>query len=214
MPIVDVAFRLTGDSVPADHGYALLAAVARIVPAVHGDDAIGIHPIIGRHIGNRTLALTERSRLVFRLDSDRIAEILPVAGKQLDLDGYLLRVGVPETRALRPAARLRSRLVTIKGFLEPEPFLEAVGRQLSDLGIQGIPGLLKRRADTSLEGRSAAAPNRSPFIRRTLRIRDKEIVGYAIEVIGLDAADSITLQERGLGGRRRFGCGVFVPART
>ncbi|MBM4042907.1 MAG: type I-MYXAN CRISPR-associated protein Cas6/Cmx6, partial [Planctomycetes bacterium] len=186
--------------------------ISRIIPAVHGDDTIAVHPIIGRYIGDRMLALTEGSRLVFRLDSDRIAEILPLAGKQLDLDGHTVRVGVPATRALRPAARLRSRLVVIKGFLEPEPFLEAVKRQLADLGIQGTPGLLKRRGDTSLEGRSHATPDRSPFVRRTLRIRDKQVVGYAVEVVGLDASDSIALQERGLGGRRRFGCGVFVPA--
>ena len=145
MPIVDLAFRLTGDRIPADHGYPLLAAIARIIPAVHSDETVGIHPIIGRYVGGRQLALTDRSRLTFRLDSDRIAEILPLAGKALDLDGARLRVGVPETRALRPAARLRSRLVIIKGFLEPEPFLEAVRRQLADLGIQGIPGLLRRR---------------------------------------------------------------------
>lgn len=212
MPIVDVAFRVTGDRIPADHGYALLGAVSRVVPAVHGDDTIGIHPIIGRYVGDRMLALTERSHLVFRLDSDRISEVLPLAGKQLDLDGHTIRVGVPQTRALRPAARLYSRLVVIKGFLDPEPFLEAVKRQLADFGIQGIPGLLRRRADAALEGRSRAAPDRCPFIRRTLRIRDKQVVGYAVEVIGLSAQDSIKLQELGLGGRRRFGCGVFVGA--
>ena len=213
MPVIDLAFGLAGDRIPADHGFALLGAVARIIPAVHGDDSIGIHPIIGRHVGERQLALTDSSRLTFRLDSDRIADLLPVAGKSLDLDGHTVRVGVPETRALRPAARLRSRLVVIKGFLDPEPFLQAAKRQLAERGIGGTPGLLRRRTAPSLEGRSLATPDRCPFIRRTLRIRDKTIVGYAIEVIGLDAADSIALQERGVGGRRRFGCGVFVPAR-
>jgi len=123
MPVVDLAFRLTGDKIPADHGYALLAAISRLIPAVHGDTTIGIHPIQGRHVGHRLLALTDRSRLVFRLDSDRIGEILPLAGQQLDLDGHRVRVGVPETRALRPVPHLRSRLVVIKGFIEPEPFL-------------------------------------------------------------------------------------------
>jgi CRISPR-associated protein Cas6 len=213
MPIVDLAFRLQGDRIPADHGYALLGAVSRIVSAVHGDDSIGIHPIIGRYIGNREIALSDRSRLVLRLDSDRIAEVLPLAGGGLDLDGRKIRVGVPETWALVPAARVRSRLVVIKGFLESEPFLEAVRRQLDALGVKGVPGLLRRQAPKALEGRSGIAADRSPFVRRTVRIRDKTVVGYAVEVMGLDAGDSIKLQEVGLGGRRRFGCGVFVPFR-
>lgn len=212
MSVVDLGFRLQGDRIPADHAYSLLGAVSRHVSAVHGNDSFGIHPIIGRYVGSRQLALTERSRLTFRLESDAIGELLPLAGKALDLDGYILRVGVPETRALVPAARLRSRLVVIKGYMEPEPFLEAVERQLDQLGIDGEPGLLKRQTETALEGRSRAEPGRDPFVRRTVRIRNKDIVGYAVEVQELDAENSIRLQEHGLGGRRRFGCGVFVAA--
>jgi len=210
MPVVDLAFRLTGDKIPADHGYALLAAISRLIPAVHGDTTIGIHPVQGRHVGHRLLALTDRSRLVFRLDSDRIGEILPLAGQQLDLDGHRIRVGVPETRALRPAPHLRSRLVVIKGFIEPEPFLQAVQRQLSELGIRATPGLPVRRASASVEGRTLDNARRCPYIRRTIRIRDKQVVGYAVDVTDLTAEESIVLQERGLGGRRRFGCGIFV----
>jgi CRISPR-associated protein Cas6 len=213
MPVVDLAFRITGDRIPADHGYALLGAVSRIIPAVHGSDTIGVHPIGGRAVGNRMLALYGSSRLVFRLNSERIAEVLAVAGKQLELDGHTIRVGVPETRALIPAARLRSRLVVIKGFLEPDPFLAAVQRQLDELEVRGLPALVRRQMPRSLEGHSEATPDRCPFIRRTLRIRDKAIVGYALEVTNLTEGESITLQERGLGGRRRFGCGIFLPNR-
>jgi len=39
------------------------------------------------------------------------------------------------------------------------------------------------------------------------------VVGYAVVVRGLDPEGSLRLQERGLGGRRRFGCGLMVPAR-
>ena len=211
MPVVDVAFRLTGDRIPADHGYALLGAVSRHLSWIHGNDAVGIHPIFGRLVGNRLLVLTGASRLTFRLDSDHIAEVLPVAGKQLDIDGHTVRIGVPQTRVLRLAARLGSRLVVIKGFLEPEPFLEAVRRQLDGLGIQGTPGLLRRRSPKALEGHTGDEPARCPFIRRTLRIRDKEIVGYAVEVMGLTVQESIKLQEIGIGGRRRFGCGILLP---
>jgi CRISPR-associated endonuclease/helicase Cas3 len=47
-----------------------------------------------------------------------------------------------------------------------------------------------------------------------LRIRDREIVGFALHVDGLGATDSLRLQATGIGGRRRFGCGVFAPTKT
>jgi hypothetical protein len=43
------------------------------------------------------------SRLVLRLESERIGEFLKLAGKRLDIDGCNLRVGIPEVRLLRPA---------------------------------------------------------------------------------------------------------------
>jgi CRISPR-associated protein Cas6 len=114
---------------------------------------------------------------------------------------------------LPPAANLYSRLVVIKGFLEPEPFLEAAQRQLDSLNIKGIPYLVQQtEIEEANRGRSAGT--HSPVLRRTLRIRDKEIVGFALAVEGLSAEESVMLQEHGIGGRRRFGCGIFVPVRS
>ena len=48
--------------------------------------------------------------------------------------------------------------------------------------------------------------------RRTLRIKDKEVIGYEILIEGLMAEDSLDIQEQGIGGRRHMGCGLFVPA--
>jgi CRISPR-associated protein Cas6 len=219
MPTVDIGFRLTGTEIPADHGYALYGAVSRHVPWTHdpAQEALGIHPINGLLAGNRLLHLTPSSRLTFRLDSDHISDLLPLAGKELDLDGHKLRVGVPTTYTLKPAATLRSRLVTIKHRMEPETFLEAVQAELTALDIKGAPGLVKRQGAKALEGKSEATPDRSPFIRRTLFIKNKDrpvtVVGYAVAVQGLTADESLKLQENGIGGRRRLGCGIFVPVR-
>ncbi|HDQ99817.1 MAG TPA: type I-MYXAN CRISPR-associated protein Cas6/Cmx6 [candidate division WOR-3 bacterium] len=215
MPTVDLSFRLLGASIPADHGYALYAAVSRLIPWVHDParKSLGIHPVNGRPAGNRLLHLTPASRLTLRLDSDHIRELLPLAGEELELDALKVRIGTPTTYALKPAAALRSRLVTIKlkDRLDPDSFLAAVQEDLTALGTKGTPGLLKRRAAKPLEGRSGGEPDRSPFVRRTLEIRGRQVVGYAVIVQGLAADESLRLQERGLGGRRRFGCGIFVP---
>jgi CRISPR-associated protein Cas6 len=171
-----------------------------MLPEAHEVDGYGIHPIRGRQLGGRTLQLTEHSQLVIRTDAEQISRFLPLAGKQLRLLDRTLRIGVPQVRAIVPAPALRSRLVTIKlpdAVAQPigaatDAFRAAVLRQLGDLGVSTEAGLSLGK-------------------RRTLRIKDKEVVGYEVLVEGLTAEESLTLQERGIGGRRHMGCGVFVP---
>jgi len=192
MPVVDLAFRLTGSKVPVDHGYALYSAISGLIPEIHDAKNIGVHPIRGTYSGNGELMLRDSSRLVVRMESEQIGQFLKLAGKKLEIDSYSFRVGVPEVRVLLPRAALYSRLVTIKGFMEPAEFLEAAKRQLEKIEVQAELQIGERR---------------------TFRIKDKQVVGFELAATGLDAEDSIRLQENGLGGRRHMGCGVFVPWR-
>ena len=213
MTVVDVQFRLTGKLIPVDHGYHLFSAVSEIIPELHSShDETGLHPITGQLAGNRSLAITERSFLTIRLSSEQIALVLPLAGKTLQLNGCPIYVGVPRVRALIPSTRVYSRLVVIKGFMEPEPFLEAACRQLQDMEIKGKPSLIiqSKIAEANMDKHTGS---RSLYLRRTIKIRDKEVVGFALRVEELTAEESIHLQEKGLGGRRRFGCGIFIPDR-
>lgn len=213
MPYVDVHFNLQGKEIPADHGYHLLSSLSKIVPFLHDNPEIAVHPISGRLIGNRMLLITRNSRLIIRLPSEAISQILPLAGKDLNINGSVLKVGVPSTRALIPSARLYSRLVVIKGFTEPETFLEAAQRQLSKMDVKGVPYLINQE-HIKEANRERNGGTHSPYLRRTLKIRDKEIVGFAMGVENLTAEESVLLQEKGIGGRRRFGCGVFIPYRS
>ncbi len=213
MVVVDVQFPVCGNFIPVDHGYLLFSALAHLIPELHGDNGVAVHPINGPLAGNRCRLVTDQSRLTIRLPSERIREILPLAGKALSIGGHKVQVGVPYTRALVPSASLYSSLVVIKGFMEPAQFLEAVQRQLEALEVKGVSHLVEQ---THIEetNRDETTGSHSPVLRRTIRIRDKEIVGFALGVEQLNAEESILVQEKGLGGRRRFGCGVFVPART
>ncbi len=207
MPIIDVSFKVKGEKLPADHGYLMLSAISRLIPSIHSDSSCGIFPVTGVNIGDRFISLNDRSRLVFRLSHEKLPALLKLAGKKLVVRDCALRLGVPEVSALKPSVRLKSRLVTIKGFMEPETFLEAAVRQLSEMGIQGKPALALK--STKSDGEAQAAI--SPYVRRTLCVKDREIVGYAMIVEELTAEESIMLQEKGIGGRRRMGCGLFVP---
>lgn len=199
--MIDVCFVLMSTAeIPADHGYHLYAAVSRLLPSIHEPNGIGIHPIRGRLLGDRRMQICEFSRLTIRTAIERIADLLPLAGKQLNIAGRPIRVGVPEVHALKPAAALRSRLVTIKvsgDRNETRPpdeagFLSAARRQLEALGVSPDAQLAVGK-------------------RRTLRIKDKEVVGYELLASALLADESIELQSAGLGGRRHMGCGIFLP---
>ena len=200
MPTIDLAFGLTGTAIPLDYGYTLFSALCRVVPGLHGDRRVGVHPIRGLRLQPRRLTLVPQSRLRLRLPSEEVASYLALAGSRLDLDGERVSVGIPRVEPLRPATELTARLVTIGRYVDPSPFLASVARQLVELRVAAEPGLVP-----SPDPDRAGSP-----IRRVLRIKGRRIVGYAVRIVGLTAEESLLVQENGLGSRRRMGCGVFV----
>ena len=191
---IDVRFLIfpRGTPIPADHGFSIYSAISRILPEWHQMEDFGIFPVNGIQIGNRKMVLTEESRLTIRIDAERIGEILSLAGKSLGLGPIFLQVGVPTVHPLIPADSLRCRLATIKGFMEPNEFIGAVRRQLDALGIR--PSVLIETGKT-----------------RDLLIHDKRVVGFELFLHGLNEEESICVQENGIGGRRKMGCGLFLP---
>lgn len=192
MPTIDVGFPLTGERLPSDHGYPLYSALSRLFSWLHPRKDIGLHPVRGRMLGDRMMALTPSSRITFRVPHDALPELLPLSGKLIDIEGHKVRCGVPNVMMLKASKRLRARLVIIKGYMESEPFAEAAIRQLKALQVDGTVHVGKRR---------------------TMSIKDKEIVGFELIVDGLSPEQSIDLAEKGIGGRRKMGCGIFLPTR-
>lgn len=193
--IVDVAFPISGRVLPLDHGYLLFSALSGLVPALHAEPTWGVHPVQGSRDGNE-LRLDDRSRIKLRMPLAQISEVLPLAGKTLDIAGGQLRVDFPQVIPLTPAAHVRARLVTIRGFQEEHEFEAALRRQ-----IEQFDGL----------GQDPASIEITLGRRRILRIRDKKVVGFAVGLTGLLTDASLAIQSRGLGGRRHMGAGLFVP---
>jgi CRISPR-associated protein Cas6 len=201
MAVIDLSFVLVGSTIPLDHGYCLFASLCRIVPELHGDRRIGVHPIRGRQSAPGVLSLTERSRLKVRLAPEGVAPYIAIAGQELDLDGHRVHVGIPRVEALVPAANLAARLVTFHHAMDAESFEADVRRELARMKIAGEPHLIP--------GNHSKYPGQP--IRRVMRIKERRMVAYPLHLVGLTAKESIRLQEEGLGGRRRMGCGVFTP---
>jgi CRISPR-associated protein Cas6 len=209
MNIVELCFPVLGTTIATDHGYDLYAALSRLVPSLHEPNApFNIGPITGDPVGRDSLRLNRRSRLRCRLPAEAIPTLLPLAGKALDLDGHRVRLGVPSIRPLTPAENLAARLVTIRVQSvkqpTPEQFLNAVRWRLAKHGFSGEPTLLLVRS-----GPRAGQP-----CRRILRIKGRKLVGYSVQITGLPAEDSLRLQAESPFGRRRMGCGFFVPMKS
>lgn len=205
-PTVDILFRVIGTEVPGDHGYALFSALSRILETesdrwMHGNPHIGLHSIRGVGLGTGRQLVGPDARLGLRLPSALLPRSLKLAGKSIELDGCKLRIGTSQTRALVPAATLHCRIVTTRNGNDPARFDAEIARQLAALGIRGRVFRVPQ---------SAQPPDGRDPSRRIFRIKDKRIVGYSMLATELTAEESIRLQERGLGGRRRMGCGVFV----
>lgn len=190
-PVVDLMFPLVQSAVVhIDHGHALYGAIKQACPAIQDIPSIGIHPLRGVAITGGMLMLSDRSPLRLRIPAETIHIALPLAGKVLRVVEASLRLGAPAIHVLVPAPALWARTVTMK---------------FEDTDNAAAEQQLRRHLEQDYS--EARFSIRKP---RTIRIHGKQILGFEILVEKLGESDSLKLQEEGFGGRRAFGCGIFV----
>ena len=85
--------------------------------------------------------------------------------------------------------------MTIRGFEQEPEFVDALRRQIDQLEL----------------GQDSASVEVTLGRRRVMGIHGKKVVGFAVGLTGLLVDGSLRVQERGLGGRRHMGAGMFVP---
>lgn len=190
-PVVDLVFPVVQSTViHIDHGHALYGAIKQIHPDIQGIPSLGIHPLRGVPVPSGMLMLTERSSLRLRIPVEAIHIALPLAGKVLRVVEASVRLGVPSVLVLTPTPELWARTVTMK---------------FADTENAAAEKQLRRHLEKHY-------PEVRFSIRRprTIRIHGKQILGFEILAEKIGALDSLKLQAEGFGGRRAFGCGIFV----
>ena len=199
--MVDVAFAITCKVLPVDHAHALRRALEAALPWLGAEERAGIHAIHGAESGNgwirpdseagALLQLSRRTRMVLRVPTERVDEVRALEGQTLDIAGYPLQVGAVSVRALQPSATLFARYVVSEQDENEQAFLDRVAGSLRRMGVPPRKLLCgKSHVIVTPEG---------PLQTRSLMVAD------------LDAADSVRLQEQGIGPGRKLGCGLMVP---
>ena len=190
--LVEAVFPLEGKALPRDHAQALQHALAEQLPWLRSDAGAGIHPL-KLVSGPESLALlSQRTRLILRVDANRLDELKALCGVELDVSGHALRLGAVHLRALQPLATLYAYRVAAVSADESE-FMQAMEAGLTALAIAG---------------------ERVCGKRQSLRRDGLDMTTFSMMLHGLVPEQSLRLQQHGLGPHRLLGCGLFVPHKS
>jgi CRISPR-associated protein Cas6 len=188
--VVDLAFPLLGRSVPNDYTQALHAALQQELPWLAQEARAGVHPLKLVHGGAGLLS--PRTRLLLRLPRERVAEARSLAGRTLDVGGHAVQLGEPHERELLPHATLYAYAVAAEGEDEVA-FMQTMNAELQALQVR-THVVCGKRGGRPLDGAT--------------------LTTFSLMLHGLTQADSLRIQEQGLGPHRLLGCGVFVPHKS
>ncbi|MBI1173775.1 MAG: type I-MYXAN CRISPR-associated protein Cas6/Cmx6 [Sideroxydans sp.] len=185
--MIDVVYDLKGGSLPGEYVAVLWQELVRALPWLDAEELAGMLPLRGSQ-SDTAMLLPQRAKLVLRLPQRLQQQAQQLSGQTLDVGGHALQVGAARQRLLQAYPTLHAHLVaSAEG---EEEFLAAVSARLSELDIP-CKWICGKRVE--------------------LRGGEGTIPGYSLVVHDLKPEGSLRLQQMGLGGERRYGCGLFVP---
>lgn len=191
--VVDVVFELDAGTIAVDHADALAGALRRALPWLDDEPRAGVLPLSGLGRGDGRHFVGRRSRLVIRMPFHRSASADSLCGGALDLAGEPLGIGRCSLRPLLPVTEVvYSHCVSFDTADEIE-FLAACRAELARRQLGGQP----------VAGRACR-----------MKTAAGEVHGFALMLHGLKRAESVAIQESGLGSHRLLGCGLFIPHKS
>lgn len=190
--VVDAIFPIDGQTLPRDHAQSLQQALCSRWPWLHTDERAGIHPIkVVQGCADQAL-LSQRARLVLRVQARRRDQLMAPDTVELNVDGHLLRLGPAHLRELQPHATLYAYKVAAADGDETS-FMAEVDRELGKLAISGERVCGKRQC---------------------MALSGVQLNVFSLMLHGLPSEQSLRLQRLGLGPHRLLGCGIFVPHKS
>lgn len=190
--VVDVLFDVKGTVLPIDHGYDLFLELARLLPWLESEALGGVHAIHGADTGHGELILNRRTKLMVRIASARVADLMKLSAQTIHIGGHALEIGSAKARPLTRHTPLFAHCV-ITGSEDELDFTNDIIRLLDEMNID------------------------SRFIcgkRQTIKTPDGTVSGFSLMLHGLPVEHSLLVQQQGLGKHRKMGCGIFIPHKS
>ncbi len=201
--VIDLMFSIRCKSLPLDHGYALSKSVSEKLRWIKHEPLTAIHQI---HVAesahgwqrpqgkDNVLRPSKRSKLILRMPRHRLADCRELCDQVLDIDGHDLHTGSFKSRSLSTLTTVFARYIETQADEEDDEFIQ---RMLELLHVQGIE-VKKMMSGMVARHRSESG----------------EILTRKLMLSGLSVADSLRLQQRGLGGLLLMGIGIFLPHKS
>lgn len=196
--VQDAVFAIESKVLPIDHAYLLSQALLTHFPWLREINA-GIFDISVAdgngweqdHISGFYYP-SKRSKLSIRVPKEKLAALQFLVGKTLNLGQYQIKV----TKALTPKLMsdmqiLFAKYVACDEKMSEQSFLQTCYNQLQNIGI--------------------TPKKMMAGLKKNIKTPTGIIHTRSLMVADLKKADSVHLQERGIGEYRLLGCGLFVP---
>ena len=191
--VTDIQFDLQATLLPRDHGYALFLELSRLLPWLADEKLAAVHTIHGAETGrDGLLILNRRAKLVIRLPVARQADLMALSGQSIEIGGFKLTIDAGKAKPLARHTPLYAHRVTT-GSTDEEGFTRDIIRMLDELQI----------SCRFICGR-----------RQIIATANGVVEGYSLMLHELPVAQSILVQQRGLGDNRKIGCGIFIPHKS
>jgi len=192
-PVLDLGFPIVqGRILEIDHGHALYLALLETCADLERIPGLGVHAVRGVPGGQKgELILSGESEVRLRIPAAAAPLLRKLAGAELEVRSHIIQLGEPRPHPLTPVPALWARTVTM---------------HFRDLAVPAAQAQLALRF--AQEFPWGAFRILRP---RTIRFAGKQLLGFEMAVRGLTPQASLQLQCQGFGGRRAYGCGLFLP---
>ena len=179
----------------------LYESLSEVLPQLKDDKFAGIHPINGAESGNgwerssdpsQLIYLSRRQKMTIRISNDYLAEAEKLSGQTIIVAGHEVELGKTSIKKLSDLPTTFCRSIMIDSRMDEDEFLKWAYNDLKSLGIEVQKMMAGKERVVSL-------PDGGERITRSLMVAE------------LKQAESVLLQQHGLGEGRILGCGIFLP---
>ena len=199
--MAELSFSVDCKELPYDHAYELSSAILNLVPEIENDKRNAIQTLHGPMSGNgwvrpdsENIPLSKRAKLIMRINKNQLNDIKGIEGKEIMLFGNALKIGSSKVKNFLVVKDLFCRFVMSDHKTSEDDFLNNIQNELKGLNIN------IRKA---LCGKSMVIS----FGKKTLYTR-------SLMIADLSKEESLKLQEEGVGDKKLYGCGIFLPHKS